>query len=146
MGFIFDPLSDRKKGHATMLPASIQPEKALPKRNLGKSHVTENDEQRDIVPFEFVDRDGYKIYRKRLWNRNPCCHYCGKRTAWEKSTLDHIIPKAQGGLDTPSNLVLACEQCNQTKANRSMVEWRDDLIQACERVGESLVVECCGVS
>jgi hypothetical protein len=80
-----------------------------------------------ILPFAFIDKKQYSDYRKRLWNRDPNCTYCGKRIAHGSTTLDHIVPKSQGGLDTPSNLLLACERCNQAKDARSLVEWIQDL-------------------
>jgi hypothetical protein len=34
-----------------------------------------------------------------------------------KLTIDHVIPTALGGTDTPDNLVTACEDCNQGKTS-----------------------------
>lgn len=39
------------------------------------------------------------------------CNYCGQpATGW-----DHLIPKAKGGTDDPSNLIPACGGCNAAK-------------------------------
>jgi hypothetical protein len=35
--------------------------------------------------------------------------------------IEHIAPKASGGLDDPENLALACPSCNLAKSNRFMV-------------------------
>lgn len=43
------------------------------------------------------------------------CQYCGKRG----TTVDHVIPKAQGGGNHPGNLVACCLSCNQRKGNRT---------------------------
>lgn len=43
------------------------------------------------------------------------CSYCGE----EGNTVDHVIAKASGGLNTRLNLVCACFVCNQLKANMS---------------------------
>jgi 5-methylcytosine-specific restriction endonuclease McrA len=40
------------------------------------------------------------------------CVYCGATTNLE---VDHIWPRKHGGTDDPSNLVTACEACNQEK-------------------------------
>lgn len=32
--------------------------------------------------------------------------------------LDHVVPRSQGGKDTPDNLVTACERCNTRKGAR----------------------------
>jgi len=39
------------------------------------------------------------------------CRYCGK---WA-NTVDHVVPRARGGTDQPSNLVAACWPCNRDK-------------------------------
>ena len=88
----------------------------------------------DILPFVFTKKK-YTAYRMRLWERDAHCTYCGSPMKRENSTLDHVLPKSQGGLDQPHNLVLSCERCNLTKAGRSAEEWRDHLIAACERIG-----------
>lgn len=45
------------------------------------------------------------------------CQYCHQLFATEDLTFDHLIPKSRGGLSTYQNLVLACRQCNNQKAN-----------------------------
>ena len=51
---------------------------------------------------------------------NYTCQYCGTQDS--KLTIDHIIPKALGGKDTWSNLVTACQECNNKKGHRSINE------------------------
>lgn len=43
------------------------------------------------------------------------CAYCG-RTA---TTVDHVLPRAQGGTSVWLNVVAACFDCNQRKADRT---------------------------
>lgn len=45
------------------------------------------------------------------------CFYCDAPVG-AKGTLDHLIPQAYGGIDDPSNVVLAHRRCNQRKADR----------------------------
>jgi hypothetical protein len=33
--------------------------------------------------------------------------------------IDHIVPRSDGGKHDPENLALACQHCNQTKADNS---------------------------
>jgi 5-methylcytosine-specific restriction endonuclease McrA len=47
------------------------------------------------------------------------CQYCGGRPGRAELTLDHIIPRAQGGLTTWENVVAACRGCNAAKADRT---------------------------
>jgi 5-methylcytosine-specific restriction endonuclease McrA len=58
--------------------------------------------------------------RRRLWQRdNFQCMYCGKKPGSEELTVDHVLPRSQGGLTTWENCVLACVKCNTKKANRT---------------------------
>ena len=58
------------------------------------------------------------LNRKNIFQRdNYTCQYCG--TSSGSLTLDHIIPKEQGGDDVWENLVTACLQCNLKKGNHS---------------------------
>jgi len=47
------------------------------------------------------------------------CAYCGKPLPRHSATIDHVIPRAQGGQDTWHNLVLSCARCNQKKGNQT---------------------------
>lgn len=53
------------------------------------------------------------------WNRaGHRCEYCRGRQADEpffRYQLEHVIAKQHGGTDDPSNLALACPQCNRHK-------------------------------
>lgn len=48
------------------------------------------------------------------------CQYCGKKHC--RLTLDHIYPKSRGGEYSWENIVAACPQCNQKKADRTPEE------------------------
>jgi 5-methylcytosine-specific restriction endonuclease McrA len=45
--------------------------------------------------------------------------YCGSK---KSLTLDHVIPKSKGGMNTWENLVTSCFKCNLKKANRTPEE------------------------
>lgn len=47
------------------------------------------------------------------------CQYCGVQPGWEAITIDHVIPRSQGGSSSWTNCVAACMQCNGRKANRT---------------------------
>jgi 5-methylcytosine-specific restriction endonuclease McrA len=48
------------------------------------------------------------------------CAYCGREV--ERLTPDHVIPLSQGGSNTLSNIVPACESCNKRKGGRTPEE------------------------
>jgi 5-methylcytosine-specific restriction endonuclease McrA len=47
---------------------------------------------------------------------NHTCQYCGNT---KNLTIDHVIPRAKGGLNIWENVVIACEPCNNRKGNRT---------------------------
>lgn len=63
---------------------------------------------------------GKTLYSKSgiLRRDKHTCAYCG-RTA---TTVDHVIPKSQGGLSNWMNVVAACWADNQRKADKSLAQ------------------------
>ncbi|WSP96008.1 HNH endonuclease (plasmid) [Streptomyces sp. NBC_01233] len=55
--------------------------------------------------FEVLRRDRYT------------CRYCGGSAPDVTLRVDHVVPVALGGSDTPDNLVAACEPCNSGKSS-----------------------------
>ncbi|MDI5965797.1 HNH endonuclease [Streptantibioticus silvisoli] len=55
----------------------------------------------------------YEILRRD----NFACRYCGATAPDAPLRVDHVIPKALGGTDAPTNLVTACEPCNSGKTS-----------------------------
>jgi len=54
--------------------------------------------------------------RWRVLNRdNFTCQYCGQSAPAVLLHVDHILPRAAGGLDVEENLVTACGACNVGK-------------------------------
>ncbi len=64
-------------------------------------------------PYQTVSLNRKNIVKR---DRNRC-QYCGKNH--QPMTIDHIIPKSQGGRDTWENLVCACFRCNHKKGDRT---------------------------
>lgn len=46
--------------------------------------------------------------------RKMRCHYCGATGG----TIDHVVPRCEGGENTPENCVPACFACNGFRGNR----------------------------
>jgi len=68
------------------------------------------------VPYKRVVLSRKNILRRDLFK----CAYCGRGDL--PLTIDHIIPKAKGGIDSWENLVSACTKCNNLKGDRSPSE------------------------
>jgi 5-methylcytosine-specific restriction endonuclease McrA len=70
-----------------------------------------------LVMFIAVPYKKIMLTRRNILRRDGNhCQYCGRT---DMLTIDHIIPKSQGGQDTWENLVTACTRCNNKKANRT---------------------------
>jgi 5-methylcytosine-specific restriction endonuclease McrA len=63
-------------------------------------------------------------HRKKLLRRNPHCAYCNRYLTSTTATLDHEVPRALGGSEMRHNLVLACQPCNQAKADMPPEKFR----------------------
>jgi hypothetical protein len=78
---------------------------------------------------EGVEYQQGTLYESELWEYllekfGRKCFYCGaKNVPLEK---EHIMPKAKGGTNIPSNLTLSCHLCNQKKGNRHPDEIEGD--------------------
>ena len=57
------------------------------------------------------------------------CQYCGARPGTRELTIDHVVPRVQGGVSSWENCVLACMDCNRRKANRTPEEARMALLE-----------------
>lgn len=58
--------------------------------------------------------------RKALVKRDrSICQYCGRKLSASQITVDHILPRAQGGITSFTNCVISCYACNNKKADRT---------------------------
>ncbi|MDP7006484.1 MAG: HNH endonuclease [Phycisphaerales bacterium] len=61
-----------------------------------------------------------RLTRRNLYARDKNrCQYCGKRFSASDLTLDHVVPRVQGGGNSWANLVCACLKCNTRKGGRT---------------------------
>lgn len=58
------------------------------------------------------------------------CAYCKRPLTDATRTIDHIIPKSQGGTNKLKNICLACKACNGKKGNRTPEQWKAGITQA----------------
>ena len=69
----------------------------------------------DRVPVNVVT-----FSRRNLFKRDHyVCQYCGRQAPPDELTIDHIVPRSQGGESTWENCVVACLDCNKRKGNRT---------------------------
>jgi 5-methylcytosine-specific restriction endonuclease McrA len=68
--------------------------------------------------------------RRNIYKRDRyTCQYCGIQPGSEELTIDHVLPRSQGGTSNWENCVLACVNCNKRKANRTPPQARMPLLR-----------------
>lgn len=61
-----------------------------------------------------------KFSRVNIYGRDKyTCQYCGAKKKINELTYDHVVPRAQGGKTTWTNIATSCSDCNRRKANRT---------------------------
>lgn len=69
--------------------------------------------------FDRIPKQEAKFSRSTVLERDGhTCQYCGRSYSEHELTLDHVIPRDQGGATTWENIVTCCIYCNSEKANR----------------------------
>lgn len=58
-----------------------------------------------------------------LANKEYTSSQLTKENANDRFSLDHILPRCQGGMNQPSNLITVHRLCNSTRQDKSIVEW-----------------------
>lgn len=76
-----------------------------------------------LVRYVYVPRKDVHLTRRNVVLRDKfICQYCGREYKAEELTIDHVIPRSQGGATTWENVVACCRRCNNRKADRSPKE------------------------
>jgi len=69
----------------------------------------------DRLPSAAVSFSRRNVFKRDHW----ACQYCGGQPGGEELTIDHVLPRSQGGTSTWENCVLACIGCDKRKADRT---------------------------
>lgn len=65
-------------------------------------------------------RPRIRFSRRNVFARDEhVCQYCDQKFPTGRLTLDHIVPRSHGGPTNWTNIVTACQDCNQFKADRT---------------------------
>lgn len=87
-----------------------------------KKRTRERERSAKIAAFDNKARTGAQTVKEDLlkiikdksrWK----CPYCDLNNSINEAVADHIYPVNKGGLSTPENMVLICEDCNKKKSN-----------------------------
>ena len=73
-----------------------------------------------LLGYDKLPATGVKLNRRNLFARDQNrCQYCGKRFPTSELSLDHVVPRSQGGTNGWENIVCACIRCNVKKGGRT---------------------------
>jgi len=73
-----------------------------------------------LLGYDKLPRNEVKLNRRNIFARdNNRCQYCGDKFPTSELSLDHIIPRSQGGVASWENLVCCCVKCNTRKGGRT---------------------------
>ncbi|HQR05258.1 MAG TPA: HNH endonuclease [Gemmatales bacterium] len=87
-----------------------------------------------LLSYERMPKQTVKFNRRNIFARDHnLCQYCGKRFATSDLSLDHVVPRSQGGGATWENIVCACLSCNIKKGGRTPKQANIKLIRKPEK-------------
>ncbi len=73
-----------------------------------------------LLEYDLFPKNVVKFNRRNIFLRDENrCQYCGHKFPTHQLSLDHVIPKSQGGGTTWENIVCACLKCNVRKGGRT---------------------------
>ncbi|MHC4877793.1 MAG: HNH endonuclease [Planctomycetota bacterium] len=73
-----------------------------------------------LTKYDRLPSNAVTFSRRNVFKRDKfMCQYCGAQPGSAELTIDHVLPRAQGGTSTWTNCVLACIVCNSRKADRT---------------------------
>ena len=84
--------------------------------------------------YDKLPKQTVKFNRRNIFARdNNQCQYCGKKFPTSELSLDHVVPRSQGGASTWENIVCACVDCNVRKGGRTPKQAHMSLIRKPEK-------------
>lgn len=76
------------------------------------------------------EKEGIKNSEQR---QKDHCAYCERSFHQAVKTKDHVVARSIGGYDRKQNRLLACEECNLWKADKSIFEWLEEIKKLVKR-------------
>lgn len=87
-----------------------------------------------LLGYDKLPKQTVKFNRRNIFARDHNqCQYCGKKFPTTELSLDHVVPRSQGGQSTWDNIVCACVGCNVRKGGRTPREAHMSLIRKPEK-------------
>jgi 5-methylcytosine-specific restriction endonuclease McrA len=87
-----------------------------------------------LLAYDRLPRQKVKFNRRNIFARDHNqCQYCGKKFVTSELSLDHVVPRSQGGGTSWDNIVCACVDCNVRKGGRTPRQANMTLIRRPEK-------------
>lgn len=94
-----------------------------------------------LLGYDKLPKARVKLNRRNLFARDHNrCQYCGRRFPPSELSIDHVVPRSQGGGTSWENVVCACTKCNVRKGGRTPQQARMRLISTPRRPKRSPVL------
>jgi 5-methylcytosine-specific restriction endonuclease McrA len=73
-----------------------------------------------LLGYDRLPKQEVKLNRRNIFARDRnVCQFCGRHFPTSELSLDHIVPRSQGGQSSWENLVCCCVHCNARKGGRT---------------------------
>ncbi|HLW68475.1 MAG TPA: HNH endonuclease [Gemmataceae bacterium] len=87
-----------------------------------------------LLDYDKVPKQTVKFNRRNIFARDSNqCQYCGRKFPTSELSLDHVVPRSQGGQTTWENIVCACVGCNVKKGGRTPKQAHMGLVRKAEK-------------
>ncbi len=82
-----------------------------------------------LCRYDRLPKQDIKLSRRNIFARDSHrCQYCGDHYPHAQLSLDHVVPRSQGGPSSWENLVCCCRRCNAHKGGRTPAQARMKLV------------------
>jgi 5-methylcytosine-specific restriction endonuclease McrA len=73
-----------------------------------------------LTLYDRLPRREVKLNRRNIFARDANrCQYCGHKQPTSELSIDHVVPRSQGGTTLWDNVVCCCLKCNVKKGGRT---------------------------
>lgn len=87
-----------------------------------------------LTRYDRLPTNSVAFSRRNVFKRDRfTCQYCSRQPGKDELTIDHVLPRAQGGQSSWTNCVLACIDCNSRKADRTPEQANMPLLRVPQR-------------
>ena len=87
-----------------------------------------------LLDYDKVPKQTVKFNRRNIFARdNNQCQNCGRKYPTSELSLDHVVPRSQGGQTTWENIVCSCVGCNVKKGGRTPKQAHMGLVRKPEK-------------